>query len=441
MVASSALSPDSSPAPTPASSPPPPPKAWLIRIFSVSWVSYFSYYFTRKNFSAVKSSMGLAEVWLKWIDLAYLLGYCTGQFVAGALGDVIGPRVMVTLGMLGTAGITVVFATCDSLVSSVIAVYVVCSALNGLFQATGWPGNGKLMTVWFPAKSRGEVMGYWGTCYQLGGLAASLAAGWLLNWGWHVVYYAAASWVGSVAIAYWVTVRDRPADVGFAEEATAQAASALSKEELAALRRAQWPILLRNPLTYALGLCYFGLKLMRYGFLFWLPYYLNVSLGYGKSEAVYVSTAFELGGALFVVVAGLVADRLLGGRRVLVATMCAALLFFSLFLYRELGTHGAALNVLTLMLVGGFLFGADTLVSGTAAQDLGGPHAASLACGLINGIGSIGAVVQGLVLLEVKDAWGWDGVFVMFQAMAVLSFVVLLPYVRTRPTGVVAVSR
>jgi sugar phosphate permease len=431
----------------------------------MSWASYFSYYFTRKNFSAVKSSIGLAEVWLKWIDFAYLLGYCVGQFVAGALGDVIGPRLMVTAGMLGTAVITVVFATADSLTTSFIAVYIVCSALNGLFQATGWPGNGKLMTSWYPAETRGEVMGYWGTCYQLGGLAATAVAGWLLEWGWHTVYYGAATWVASMAIAYWISVRDRPSDVGYADldeapvgagvgaDAGAAAAGvdgtqrngepALPSEparvptaaELAARRRAHWGILLRNPLTYFLGLCYFGLKLMRYGFLFWLPYYLHVSLGYGKREAVFVSIAFELGGALFVVVAGLVADRLLGKRRILVASACSLLLFGSLFLYRELGTQGVVPNIAILMLVGGFLFGADTLVSGAAAQDLGGPHAASLACGLINGLGSMGAVAQALLLLPVKNAFGWDGVFVMFQAMAVLSCVVLLPYVRTRPAA------
>ncbi len=446
-----------------------PPARWTARIFAMSWVSYFSYYFTRKNFSAVKSSIGLAEVWLKWIDFAYLLGYCVGQFVAGALGDVIGARTMVTLGMLGTAVITVVFATADSLASSVIAVYIVCSALNGLFQATGWPGNGKLMTSWYPAQTRGEVMGYWGTCYQLGGLAATAVAGWMLQWGWHAVYYGAASWVGSMAIAYWVTVRDRPSDLGYADldEAAAPAGASVigaaatvrngepalpgeaapvailiepTREELAAQRRAQWGILLRNPLTYFLGLCYFGLKLMRYGFLFWLPYYLHVSLQYGKREAVFVSIAFELGGAIFVVIAGLVADRLLGKRRILVASACAALLFFALFLYRELGTQGVVPNIALLMLVGGFLFGADTLISGAAAQDLGGPHAASLACGLINGLGSVGAVAQALLLLPIKDAFGWDGVFVMFQAMAVLSCVVLLPYVKTRPATAAAAA-
>lgn len=421
----------------------PPLARWRQRIFALSWLSYFSYYFTRKHFSAVKSSLGISERWLKWIDFSYLVGYCAGQFAAGALGDVVGARRMVTVGMLASALLTLVFAAADSLTGTVIVIYLSCSAANGLVQATGWPGNGKLMAVWYPPSTRGEVMGYWGTCYQLGGLAATAAAGALLVFGWRVVYLAAAAWVTIVALVYWRWVRDSPAQAGLGDDgeradeaavarAAAEQPGAAAAQALA--RREQWLAILRQPLTYALGLSYFGLKLMRYGFLFWLPYYLNVSLGYGKSEAAYVSIAFELGGVLFVIVAGLIADRLLGRRRILVATGCAALLFFALMAYRAVGTEGVAINIATLMLVGGFLFGADTLVSGAAAQDLGGPQAASLACGLINGLGSVGAVVQGLVLLPVKDAWGWDGVFVMFQAMAVLSFVALLPFIKTRPS-------
>ncbi len=411
---------------------------WRTRIFALSWLSYFSYYFTRKNFSVVKSSLGVAESWLKWIDFGYLLGYCIGQFLAGALGDVIGARRMVTVGMLVSAALTVAFAAAGSLTGAALVVYLACSTLNGLAQATGWPGNGKLMATWFPPLTRGEVMGYWGTCYQAGGLAATAVAGALLGLGWQTMYLVVAAAVALVALAYWRGVVDRPSEVGLPDwerERRADDQPPMGGAALAAERRAQWALLLRQPLTYALGLSYFGLKLMRYGFLFWMPYYLNKSLGYGKSEAAYVSLAFELGGILFVVVAGLVADRLLGKRRVLVAAGCAMLLFFALMAYREVGAHSVALNILTLTAVGAFLFGADTLVSGAAAQDLGGPLAASLACGLINGLGSIGAVVQALVLLPVKDAWGWDGVFVMFQGMALLSFAALVPFVKTRPTG------
>jgi sugar phosphate permease len=41
---------------------------------------------------------------------------------------------------------------------------------------------------------------------------------------------------------------------------------------------------------------------------------------------------------------------------------------------------------------GALLYGPDSLLSGAAAQDLGGPNAAALAIGMINGLGSVGAV-------------------------------------------------
>jgi sugar phosphate permease len=48
-------------------------------------------------------------------------------------------------------------------------------------------------------------------------------------------------------------------------------------------------------------------------------------------------------------------------------------------------------------LVGFCLFGPDTLISGAAAQDIGGKHDVAKAAGFINGFGSTGAVFQGLV--------------------------------------------
>lgn len=100
-----------------------------------------------------------------------------------------------------------------------------------------------------------------------------------------------------------------------------------------------------------------------------------------------------------------------------------------------IGSHGVAWNVIGLALIGGTLFAADTLVSGSAAQDLGGPHAAGLACGVINGIGSIGGVAQGFVTVGVSKAYGWDALFSVFIVLAVAGALALLPFVRVRPAS------
>lgn len=416
---------------TPATAEPPTraPAALEQRVFWLSWLSYFSYYFTRKNFSVAKKPMarelGLTTDHLKWIDLASLASYCVGQFVHGALGDVLGPRRLLALGMLTTAGLSILFG-----LSSVFGVFMLLWGLNGFIQATGWPGNGKLMASWFSTTDRGRVMGLWSTCYQAGGLVATFLATWLLTWGWRAAFVGPALWVVVVGLALWLLVRDRPSDYGHANPDVGHGAS---KEELARLRRAAWPLVLRNPLTWALGLNYFCLKMMRYAFLYWLPFYLATGLHYGDQEAGYVSMGFEAGGIPLVILAGYLADQMFGRRRIGVAAVSCLLLVGALALYQAIGSAGTVWTLLGLALVGGFLFAADTLVSGAAAQDLGGPHAAALACGVINGIGSIGGIVQGFVTVYVSREYGWDALFQVFMVLALVGALALAPFVRVRP--------
>ena len=409
----------------------PAPVRWTSRIFVASWVAYFSYYFTRKHFSVVKSSLGISENWLGYIDLGYLIGYALGQFGAGVAGDKLGPRRVVTFGMIASAALSIIFAVAGFFTASVLGIYLACSTLNGVVQATGWPGNGKLMASWFSSARRAEVMGLWTTCYPAGGLITNVVAGWLLGWGWRTVYIGMSVWVLLVAITYWFVVRDRPSDVGYDDP---EVPAGTTEEDRKRAYKEAWPRILRDPLTWALGLTYFGHKIVRYGFLFWLPYYLNTSsLHYGVGESAIVAVAFEAGGIPFSILAGQVADRVFGRRRILVACLCSLGLVGSLFLYGEFGASSMFVNVCLLVVVGAFLFGADTLVSGVASQDLGGPHAASLACGLINGLGSMGAVLQAITLVPIKQAYGWDSVFTLFEAAAALSFVALVPFVRTKP--------
>ena len=114
---------------------------WHRRIFALSWLSYFSYYFTRTNLSAAKKplqeDLGFTKDQLGWLDTASLTAYCLGQFVHGALGEVLGPRRLVALGMLASAGLSIAFGT-----QSIFGVLVLLWGVNGFVQATGWPGNG-----------------------------------------------------------------------------------------------------------------------------------------------------------------------------------------------------------------------------------------------------------------------------------------------------------
>src|SRR5689334_13374265 len=69
-----------------------------------------------------------------------------------------------------------------------------------------------------------------------------------------------------------------------------------------------WAVL-RSARVWNLGIAYFGLKLIRYSILFWLPLYLHRELGYSEGGAGYQSLSFLVGGTAGAVLAGALSDR------------------------------------------------------------------------------------------------------------------------------------
>jgi sugar phosphate permease len=93
-------------------------------------------------------------------------------------------------------------------------------------------------------------------------------------------------------------------------------------------------------------------------------------------------------------------------------------------------------NVCGLALIGACLFGPDSVISGAAAQDAGGPRAAATAAGLVNGVGSVGAILQGGLNAWVSRVYGWPAVFYVLILLAFASAAALVPAViRERARG------
>ena len=382
-------------------------------VFALTWLSYATYYFARKNFPvakrAIQRELGVSTAGLAAIDTGYLATYAVGQFAGGWLGDRVGSRRMVGLGMLGSAALCASFGA-----SSTTSLFALFFGLNGFFQATGWPGNVKAMAAWYGPTERGAVMGFWSTCFQVGPLVATALAAWLLQHaGWRWSFFGPAIWVALVGLLVLAFLQEGPVK----EERAAQTPRADIRAATAAA--------LRNPIVWLLGLSYFGMKLIRYCIDFWQPYYLEKGLGYSGPAAAYASTAFQFGGIFGAIFIGYLSDRFFPGRRGAVAAICTVALAGSLALYGKVAPLGLVPNVLAMALVGFCLFGPDSLISGVAAQDLGGPLAAATVAGFINGCGSIGAIAQGAVVAGVSNRFGWQAVFQTLMLLAAFSALAL----------------
>jgi sugar phosphate permease len=396
------------------------------RTFALTWLSYVGYYLTRQNLSAVKdvlqTSRGLTGAQLAHIDSLYLGAYAAGQFIWGFVSDRVGPRRVIALGMLVTAGLSVAFG-----LSTLYAALLLIWGANGLAQASGWPANVKAMTAVATPERRGVIMGFWGTNYLIGGLGApALAALAFAYGGFEAAFWVPAIVVATIGIAVLLWLPD--------VHATAAAPTPAEREAIRAERRAAYRVVLRERRVWLLGCSYFFLKLTRYALLFWLPYYGKTVLHYTTGEAVGVSLAFQIGGAVGAMTVGIVSDRWLGGRRIPLCVISLVLMSAVVATYGWASHESMTVNFIWLILIGIFLFGPDAIICGAAAQDVGGKAAAAACAGIINGIGSIGPVFGLEAWKAFSAAYGWSASFVLLGAGGIVSALVVLPLWRMRPT-------
>lgn len=418
------------PAPSPALGS--PEASVRARVYALTWLTYASYYLGRKGLSVTKATMvrtGVAdEGVLALLDGAYLIAYALGQPASGLLGDRIGARRLLSSGLLFSAAACAFFG-----LSSAVVPFLIAFTLNGFAQSTGWPGTNKAMADWTPPERRGRVMGLWATCYQVGGVAATALASWLLtHQGWRAVFFGPALWLAGLAVVVHFAL---PAGApGAAPAASPDPGTSTPKAApTGAERRAARRALVRSPRVWSYGLSYFCIKLIRYGILFWLPYYLVRVLGYPEGSAGYYSTSFEIGGIVGAITFGLLSDRFRMLSRAAWAAVGLGGLAVALGLYQALAASGPTLNFCLMALVGCLLFGPDALLSGVAAQELGGQYAAGAAVGIVNGVGSAGAVLQGFLLVGVSRHLGWSAVFYAFLVFALLGALALVPSLRPTP--------
>ena len=263
-----------------------------------------------------RADVGVLNVILGWI-------FRIGSFTLIPLADVIGRRLMVALVVLGYS----LFTGLTGLSQSRLQLTLFSSLTRIPLSAASLTGTMALEIA--PTKARATAQGIWGAGYPVGYLLCSALSIYLIpTFGWRSLYFA-----GVVpALLIFFILRYVPESPHYekirAERQERGRGTNLGRAYLTVLRRYRRETILGV-------LVFFGISWPLYGFLAWVPTYLNVELGQGQALSSTYLTVWMLGGTLGYVGFGFVADH--WGRRftVPIVSVLAGAMFATLGLVRD----------------------------------------------------------------------------------------------------------
>lgn len=399
------------------------------RTLSVVWLTYGGFYLCRVNIGPARTEIERAfeidPLQMGLVLGALKIGYAIGQLVNGQLAERLGPKRILLFGMFGSVTTCMLFAAARTLVQRLppltgpvnavlhlasptsnlgpaAALLFVLWFANGYFQAGGWPPTVKIMANWFTPAERGRMMGVIGTSYQLGSALTIAASGALVAMAgdWRAAFVVPAVLLAGLGLHARVRMSERPAP-GAAPSVEALAPATKTR---ALPIRDTLVATFHNPRIWVLALALFGLDIVRYGFLDWAPGHLKKLHGSGPLLAALKVAVFPLAGGLGALASGWVTDRFFQSRRAPAIAVTMGMVGLLTLAFARVAPLGAGPTVLCLALIGFFLYGAQILLVGTAAQDFARRGTTAAAAGFVDFMGYLGAfggdVVTGWLLKE-----------------------------------------
>ena len=368
---------------------------WRWRVLLATYFGYGGYYLTRKVFTICKTTLADEFNWelgdTAHIWTAFLVAYMLGQFLNSYLGRRWGSRTI----LLGGLAISIVFNIVFGFANS-YKTFVVFMFFNGLVQATGWPGSVGSVSSWLRPWERGTFMGFWSTSYQIGNITVKWLGGVLLEsqLGWRWSFWGCTLVTFVIWWALYLWQRNKPEDVGLAPilEERREDQRTVRASEAEHLTFSQYLQVALNPIVLLMGCSYFCIKFLRYALDSWLPAFLNIQ-GLDVGAASYYSSLFDGAGIVGVVVTGFVLDRVFRGNWAVLCFVMAIGMIAGYLAVIYLAT-GPVMVALCFGFVGFMLYGPDSLVCGVASVEVAGEKNGVAVVGLVNGVGSIGPVIQ-----------------------------------------------
>ena len=405
-------------------------KPGYFRWFLIFWLFILSAvaFLDRVNISiagaSIASAYHLTNVQLGTVFSALLWGYALFQTVGGRLADRIGPRRVLTMGVIWWGVFTAMTAAVPASISRALILFVAIRFLLGAGEAVVYPASNQFVARWIPSQERGIANGWIFAGVGAGaGLSPPLITFLMLHYGWRASFFVCAVLGLIVGAVWYLTARDSPADH-----------PNVSSEELAFIRSGlrnnasehapkliPWKNVLTSKEVIAVTLSYFCFGYVAWIFFSWFYIYLAQVRGLNlKASAFYAMLPF-LAMAVCCTLGGLLSDRLtrIHGPR-LGRCILAAVVILGAAVFLVLGARAESARVASVVLAGGA--GALYLAQSSfwsVTADIAGRSAGSVS-GFMNMGAQIGGAVTAQLTPWIAVKFGWTASFLVAAALCVI---------------------
>lgn len=227
-------------------------------------------------------------------------------------------------------------------------------------------------------------MGIWGANASVGNIVGEWIAAFVhesMHLPWQAVILVAGTFLGCMGLSLKLCIKDKPHHP--------LGSSLLHKETQKLSFFKAWA----EPGVIWCSLCYSCIKLLNYGFLLWLPFYLSTSFSMDLTTIGFLATLYDLGAISGSITAGYISDKVRFRSAVVEGMILLAVPMVMLF---RITDEESVWFFYFLAPAAGFMIGGSAnIISAAVAADLsiceetGEPRATII--GIINGTGSLGA--------------------------------------------------
>jgi MFS transporter, ACS family, glucarate transporter len=386
-------------------------------IFIISAVAYLD----RVNISiagrSIANEFHLTNVELGWVFSAFVIGYAIAQAPAGWLADRLGPRLVITAGVIWWGIFTSALTLLSPQVGGLIVLLMAFRFLLGIGEAVMYPASNCVIASWIPSSERGIANGFIFAGVGFGaGVTPPLIAYIITQYSWRASFWFSAV-LGLLAGAIWYALsRNAPKQHPWTtEQERRYIESGLPANPAKhAGQRLPWRSIVSDKNILAVTFSYFCYGYAAYIFFSWFFIYLNDVRGLNLRQSSYYTMLPFIAMALGSPIGGWISDRLTRRRGKRIGRCGVAAVGIGLSaLFIALGTQVESAQLATIILAGGA--GALYLSQSSfwsVSADIGGKSAGSVS-GFMNMGGQFGGALTASLTPAIANHLGWNASFLV----------------------------